>query len=248
MAPWTLRDSEAQLGERIFARPLGLNEKSFYLDAQFNRTADCIRHVFVETRADQAQYLFGEENVSRSWVALKQQFPLLGSQFEEHADGSGGVDFVVREKDLRAIGPEEIRLSSIVSFHEAEAVVDGLLNGSLELLDGPLAQLFVLRYDTNPSRSNYFHIVFRAVHSITDGISNINITRTFLDILSSSTDDFEVPNLEDRLSMAVASDDLDPGLELSPPRRRWRRAIARVLHSIQIPKLNVGYFTRGMYF
>jgi hypothetical protein len=238
MASWILRDL-AQSGDRTFARPLGLNEHAFYWDSQFDRTADCIRHAVVEARADRANDLFGTGNVSRTWASLKQHFPLLGSKFEEPAEGGGSVHFVVIEKTLRDTGPEELHFASIASFKEAEDLVDSLLDGSMECPSNPLAQLYILRRTDQP---NYFHIIFRAVHAITDGTSNINILRTFLDILSSPLDSFEVPNLVDRLAMAVSVDELHPGLQSSLSVQRWRRAIVYVLHSIRLSKSKVRPF------
>ena len=67
--PWSvLPSSHSRAKNKVYTRPLGLNETSFYFDRIFNGTADIIWQYLVQVtdRAEGAS-IFSEENIKRAW-------------------------------------------------------------------------------------------------------------------------------------------------------------------------------------
>jgi hypothetical protein len=213
---------------------MGLIELGFYWDTTFNGTADCIRHALVEIVDRSARDLFNNINVTRTWISLKQRFPLLGASTIEHLDGEG-ADFVVTESRLRTVAPDEINFSSVGSRQEAQCFALNILNTERTLSNELLGQIFILR---RTDAENQYHILLHIAHLITDGMGNTTLLRTFLDTISLPVDGY-IPDLEERLAMVPSSEDLTPETDFNVPRKRWRWAIAGVIWASHISKLTV---------
>lgn len=206
----------------IWERPLGLTELSFHWDAVFHRTADTLQHAEVQIDPARLQQTFDPSNVAKTWINLKKRYPLLGAQLEERDDNN--VFFIVSEESLNTIRPGEIFMQKISSANEAADFAERMVVGESRLSDKLLACIVVFERTDIP---NYFHLLIQVTHSITDGMSNITILKTFLDELCrNSPVEF---SLEDRLSLAIASEDLRPQQKYNIARRRWRKAIASVI-------------------
>ncbi|KAG5635532.1 hypothetical protein H0H81_010944 [Sphagnurus paluster] len=219
---------------RTYQRPLGITELGFYWDSKFDGTADTVQHGTVEILSPENQTVFSHDNITRSWIALKQQFPLLGASFEVVGDQ---VNFIISANRLEACNPEEISLQKVASQVEAERVADALVNGDRVLSDDLLARIVILfRID----QISHVHILIHVGHSITDGMANATLLRTFLDIISSSPDGI-MWDLEERLALALPSNDLVPGIMLNKARFRWHRAIGQTISAIRMSKINGGH-------
>lgn len=228
---WTLRNTAS----RLYERPLGLTEVGFYWDSKFNGTADTISYAIVDVQSFTAKNmsvrLFGIQNVTRTWVALKHQYPLLGSQVaaRQHEEE---VVFIVSEERLNVCAPEEVSFHDISSLGKVEALMDTMLNGTHLLSDELLARVFIL---TPNDQNNRVCVLLHVAHCITDGIANATLLRSFLDIVSSETSAARW-DLEERLGLAVASERLIGDINA---RQKWRYAIGRTLASIRFQKKKV---------
>ncbi|TBU50776.1 hypothetical protein BD309DRAFT_944652 [Dichomitus squalens] len=218
---WSLLGSSLTSG-KTYVRPLGLNEHTFYFDRVFNGTADILwRYLVQETDRAKGTPLFSEDNVKRAWATLKQWYPL----FAVHMDDSRGPDavqFVVSERDVSDYRPGEVNFLSAKSREEVEAYIWVLQRDKPTEDHHLISRLFVFQLDGQPGT---YEILIRVAHAVADGISGATVARTFFDVLSSPPT--PIPKLEDRLAMAVPSDELNPTRKLSPARQRWRRAIAQ---------------------
>jgi hypothetical protein len=252
MPPWTrvqgLNQTEA------FTRPLGLQESTYYWDAVCSGVSDskyiqylhpseaiddalgiALLQVTLETSASDVSSLglFSSQNVVRAWIATKKLHPLLGARVHERPDASG-VDFVVDEAHLNAVSSDEIVFETLHSDEEACALVDKVINGSRKLAREQLVRFWIISFpSTSPSSTSYQLLLYMS-HSIHDGVAQTTIVRTFFDILARpSSSDMYIPkdNLETRLMLHPAMDDLSPSRKYSLARQRWRFAIAQVIDS-----------------
>ncbi|KAI1795882.1 hypothetical protein LXA43DRAFT_989906 [Ganoderma leucocontextum] len=232
---WSLLRHSPASG-KTYARPLGLNEHSFYFDRVFNGTADIVWRYLVEDtdRAD-GPALFNESNVCRAWSTLKQWYPLLGA----HMDDSRGVDavrFVVSERNLSHHHPDEVNFLSTKSSEDVETYIWMLQRDKPTQDHHLISRLFIFKHEGQPGK---YQVLIRVAHAIGDGISGATIARTFFDVLTSPP--ALLPNLEERLAMALPADVLNPIKKLSPPQQKWRRAIARVIFLNRRGKLAGGH-------
>ncbi|KAI0721094.1 hypothetical protein C8T65DRAFT_735581 [Cerioporus squamosus] len=233
---WSVVSSSSPSSGRTYARPLGLNEASFYYDRIFNGTADIVwRYVVEETAHARDAVLFSEENVKRAWATLKQWYPLLGVRMDD-SDGMEAVKFVVSEKAVTDHQPDEVTLRTVSSPADVEALIWRLLRDEPMSDHHLISRLFVFAFEGRPRT---YEVLFRAAHSIADGISGATIARTFFDVLTSPP--AHIPPLEERLNMALPYDQLNPTNNMSLARQRWRRAIARVTFLNQRRKLAGGH-------
>ncbi|KAF8636658.1 hypothetical protein AX17_003464 [Amanita inopinata Kibby_2008] len=235
MKAWSLHCDSLGHG-RTYIRPLGLTELIFYWDGLFNGTADSVQHVTVDVVGQHASKIFAVENLKKVWVRLKFLFPLLGAHLHEESDGLN-VNFIVSEDRLAEATSEELELRQIPSDGGAEKLIDELMNGKRHLSDHLLARLFILSRADNAQR---YHILFHAAHCIVDGVANFCFMRTLLDELSSSNSQISC-DLEERLSLAVASEHLIPRWNQSRAKRRWHRAIGNVIWSLRSKRLYGGH-------
>lgn len=232
MGPWRLL-SGSHGHPRSYERTLGLNELGFYWDSAFNGTADTLQHATVEVRAGLGDKVFSVENVMRTWICMKQRFPLLGSQLLER--GKDEVVFVVAEERLSHCHTTEIGFHDVLSSAEAQEFIGDVVTGERLLSNDQVARLFIL---SPTNQTNYFYVLLHLAHCITDGMANSALLRTFLNTLCSPTNDTNW-ELEDRLSLSVASEDLYPVLDLTLAKQRWRKAIGHIVSSIRMAKVMV---------
>lgn len=199
---------------------------------EFHGTADTIQ--LAEAQTTTPTEVFSEANVRRSWISLKQQFPLLGSSSHTDDEGKTGY-FLVDEARLGSATSAEIRRREVDSIEAVEAIVQEFINGPRQLSSGIPARLYVL---TRTDQADRFHILLHATHHITDGLANATALRTLLDYLTSPPVDL-VPELEARLALVVAPESLNPSLKLSIAHQRWRQVIAFVISEIKWRKIKV---------
>ena len=228
---WTLV-GDSPSPSRIFTRPLDNNEVGFFYDATFNGVADIVEHYIVQTTREP---LFILSNVTRTWIALKRIFPLLGATTREADHETTGASFTVAEADLAAIRPGEVEILSTTSEAEVHEFVERLITGPRQLSPNLLSRVYIHSREDNPG---LHHVVFHTAHQIIDGLSLIALARTFFDILSLPPTT-HVPDLEARLALCVGSENLNPHRDLPHPRRQWRRAIGWAIHHIRDPKIQV---------
>lgn len=237
-SPWVQLVDQTGIAQNAYRRPLGLTELAFYWDHVFNGTATTIQDIHVEVTAGSEETL-SEKAVERAWARLKQTFPLIGAQLDEHPD-EVGVDFVVREENLQSVRYGELRFESAGSSDEVQAVVEHLMNGPTTLTNDKIAELWVIRRKDAPRQ---FHLLLVVAHVITDGMAGATLMRHLCQELSLPSVD-PVPALWERLQVVPALENLYPSASMSAPRRRWRQAIGRVIYNIRNAKLQVRFLDR----
>ncbi|KAF9562551.1 hypothetical protein CPC08DRAFT_687538 [Agrocybe pediades] len=218
----------------VYERPLGTTEFCFYWDGVFQGTADTLQHAQVQLGSSTYSQFSHPINFKRTWIVLKQRFPLLGAQIIERDENS--IFFSVDEERLGKTDPTEIEFRTISSNEEASELVRDLVMKQRALSNDLLARVFVLERTDKP---DYFHLIIQAAHCITDGMSNITILKTFLHQLTQPTP--PVPNLQERLALALSSEELVPQRKFSEARKRWRKAIAAVISSKNVFKRKLGH-------
>lgn len=216
---WTLASSVP----RVFTRSVDNNEIGFYHDLRFNGTANIIECVTVKT---QSKSLFDKRNVARTWIALKQLYPLLGASMHEDPV-TQDVSFHVSEPRLSIIEPKEIQFGEASSANTAVEFLDALNSGPSQVSEDLLARLYVFSRRDEP---DCFHVILHYAHLIIDGISGMTAVRMFFDILSLPPSS-RIPDLETRLSLVIGAQNLGPSARMPLVRRRWRYAIAKVIHN-----------------
>lgn len=236
MASWTLLDHSVA-PNRVYTRSMGSAELAFYWDSAFTGTADSVQQAEVQSVV--GNLLFDLENLSRTWVELKNRFPLLGSRFRIIDEGTATeiVEFVVEENRLARVDEDDISILCVSSREEAYHVADKLVNGPRQLSDSLPARLYILR---RADQGDHFHIFLHVAHPIYDGIANMTLLRNFLDILTSPSNTI-VTNLEERLQMVKALEALQPSLTLSVAKQRWKRAIGHVICSMKTATTKVSH-------
>jgi hypothetical protein len=221
-----------------YRRPLGPLELSFYWDAAFNGVAVLVNHIeFDVERTCEADILSGS-NIARSWIRMKQRFPLLGASTAE-LPSSEMVEFVVREHALLSVRPGEVTVChNFQSTKDVNRFEEELINGPTVLSNEFLARVWIGPQKDMPYR---YHVFIPVVHLITDGIGNATIAREFCQELSSLPKDTIVrdPPLQTRLQGLLPVEAFTPGAKLSAPRRRWRLAIAKTIQDIRLSRLVV---------
>lgn len=233
-----VEDASSLPGGRTFRRPLGLTEQDSYWDSVFRGTLTTINDFEV---ACEGGDVFTRENVTRAWLHLKQMFPLLGCRVEERPGPSSDaelLEFVVEEGKLDVIRADEINFLQVNSPAEVDRQCHIILNSS-DYLDASkaVARLWILRRTDIPS---YFHILFQLAHITHDGFAITTVIKAFCNaVLTPNLSQSDLTSMEDRLGMVVALEDLDPALEYSLARRRWWRAIAKVIFCNQQNRLHV---------
>ncbi|KAI0670387.1 hypothetical protein C8Q78DRAFT_1035959 [Trametes maxima] len=232
---WSVIDSASRLG-RTYSRVLGPTEERFFYDRIFNGTADIVWSYTVQgTNTVQDVAVFSEANVSRAWATLKQLHPLLGARMEVNSEDRT-VAFVVAEQALLTHQQDEVTVRTVSSVAEVEATIWHYARDAPTEDHHIMARVWVFARGDEPGT---YEVLFRAAHAISDGISGATLARTFFDILSSPPT--KIPSLEERLALVVPSNALNPTLEMSSARQRWRRAIAKVTFFNRRGKLAGGH-------
>ena len=213
-------------GKEIYERPLGLLELGFYWDGVFQRTADTLQHAELRvdsTRLD-SKYACSYTSISRAWMHLKQQFPLLGARIEER--GENAVFFVVPAESLHQCRTEEITFQNISSADEALEIMKNVAVHKNLLSNDFLARLLVLR---RTDIEHVFHVIINVSHAITDGIANTTILKTLLDEIARDDASSKHWDLRHQLAMSDSTDRLYPLAKFSKAKQRWRLAVAKVI-------------------
>ena len=217
---------------RIFTRPLNPLELGFFSDSKLNGVADLVENYLVVT-SDSS--LFHPENVSRTWVAVKQIFPLLGATIKELESQIPSALFVVSELDLSIARPNDTTLGLAESEEEVHSFVDQLISGPRQLSDELLARLYIYSRTDKPG---HFHALFHHSHLIIDGTSALTMVRTFFDILSLPPCT-AVPDLQTRLALCVGTHNLNPHKHLPKAQIRWRQAAGQIIRKNRHQNLRV---------
>lgn len=233
MAPWVLESNTASLG-RTFTRPLGTNELGFYYDACFNMTAEMVSGIIIRSLTPEGDALMEYENVSKAWVALKQFYPLLGAR-TRGAIGTDAVHLAVSEKLLAQTDTNEIIFATSRDGEDSLRVVYNFMYGPQRSFYNTPARLLIVRHSNEP---HHWYLATSVAHFITDTASATNYVRVLCDLLTFSRLP-GIPDLEKRLAMIVPAEDLNPARQQTLSRQRWRFAIAGVIYSIRINKLQV---------
>ncbi|KAJ3515915.1 hypothetical protein NLJ89_g1458 [Agrocybe chaxingu] len=232
-SPWKLQPTSTAENP-VYERLLGLTERGFYWDSIFDRTADTVHYAEIELASEQTE-LLQHGNIVQAWVDLKRQFPLLGARLEERDEDS--IFFVVDAQSLQKSRPEEVSFYDISSADEALEHVEKINVRERLLSNDLLARIFILRRTDRPDTA---HALIHGAHSITDGMANITILKTFLDRLC-RTSSQQSWNLSERLALSIPLEDLNPHLKLNVARRRWLMAMAAVIYEMRNRKLQGGH-------
>jgi hypothetical protein len=219
---------------QVYERPLGLTELCFYWDSVYERIADILQHTEIEIESSKFEEATNLSNLTKIWTKLKQQFPLLGARLDERGDGS--VFFVVTADNLNKCRPSEVTVQNISSPQQALDIVDKIITGRKhDLSNNLLARLVVLR---RTDQKNHIHMLLHVSHCITDGMANSTILTTILNHLC-GTVNAPAWDLNDRLALSTASEELGPQRKFNLARRRWRIAIASVISARRASRLMV---------
>ena len=227
---WTVTNETSS--RHTFTRPLSPYELGFFYDGKLNGVADVVENHLAVT-SDES--LFHHENVSRTWVALKQIFPLLGATTKELESETPSVLFVVSELDLNVVRPADTTFGLARSEEEVHSFVDQLISGPRQLSDELLARLYIYSRTDKPG---HFHALFHHCHHIIDSISALAMIRTFFDLLSLPPRS-AIPDLQTRLALCVGTHNLNPNKHLSSAQIRWRRAAGQIIRQNEFRNLRV---------
>ncbi|KAJ6596974.1 hypothetical protein DFH09DRAFT_107644 [Mycena vulgaris] len=219
---------------RVYTRTLGLNELGFLYDGHINRTADTLMHAVIQVSPD-APNCLAPEVLTRAWIFLKAQFPLLGATVQIH---DSLPHLVVAEERLKSTVPGEISSAWISSAEEARAAAMATINGEATLSDNLLSRIVVFGRTDDAST---YHVLINVAHLITDGIGNVSLLKEFLNVLSLDRHIMHMPDIKARLSLAVAAESLVPSRKMSIARQRWRRAAGQIISKLQDAKRTGGH-------
>jgi len=227
---WTTTDDTPS--RRVFTRPLNPLELGFFYDGRLNGVADLVENYLVVTSEES---LFRPENVSRTWVVIKQIFPLLGATARELEPPAPSVLLVVSELDLKIARPDDTTFGVAHSDEEMDLFVDQLVSGPRQLSDELLARLYIYSRADKPG---HFHALFHHSHYIIDETSALAMIRTFFDVLSLPPSS-AIPDLQARLALCVGVHSLSPNKHLSSAQTRWRRATGQIIRQNRRQRLRV---------
>jgi hypothetical protein len=235
---------------RVFARALDAIETAFYWDGEFAGTADTAERtsIVIEPVLHLASPDFDAERFRAIWIALKQRFPLLAARVEER-DGGTAPHFVVDEAHTMSIQfTEEFEYIGDADADTVQRVLDRALNSTERRFASArtLSALSVLRRIDAPAGT--YDFITHASHAIVDGMASATLARTLCELLArwpASLAD-PIPDLAARLRKVPALDALYPVPALSPARRRWRCAIASVIHARRAAALRGGHTLPGV--
>ncbi|KAG2152768.1 hypothetical protein DEU56DRAFT_907944 [Suillus clintonianus] len=235
-SPWTSLDSSP--GQRVFFRPLGTTESSFYWDSVFNSTADIVGHVHLRTTQSNDSDIHSHPNVMRSWASVKRRFPLLAAEVQEYESGSR---FILREEAVANLRPDDVTFKEVNSLHHVECFINDIMDGQRLLSSQLLARIYILR---RTDRHDHFHIVIIVAHCVTDAPSTSTVVRTFLDTLSSRIEPPYIPLGERVHTYQPLESRLSYG-DLPLVKRRWRRALGHAILTVWMSKFKGGQTLPG---
>ena len=232
---WTLHHEAPKTG-RMYTRPLGTTELGYYWHNLSNGATDIVQHATIEVTS---QSLAELPVFERTWIRLKIRYPLLGASLEEHGHDRQQINFVVNDLELGRLNSGEVELRHVSLDKEVRDFMDQLVNGKRRLSNQLLARLIIVVQDVHR-----YHIFVNACHCIIDGISIRLLIQTILEELSSPKD-HAAWKLEERLALAIASEDLLPIVKRSRPVQRWHRAMGDVIWSLRMRNLVVSFMNYG---
>ncbi|EJD06369.1 uncharacterized protein FOMMEDRAFT_165197 [Fomitiporia mediterranea MF3/22] len=234
------RTSDPASGTTAFRRPLGLTELQFYWDSIFNGTAVNTLHAVLDVDPTFEHRIFARDNLELTWTRLKQRFPLLGASVEEVPD-SDVVEFVLDEASLFSIRSGEVSIIDLLlSADHVDQLVGFLRNGQPVLSNEIIAKLWV-----GPQKDvlHRYHIFLTLPHYIYDGIGGSVLMREICQELACLSKENRVLNMSlmKRLASLLPQDALNPSYGASVPRRRWRFAVANIIHGLRQARLAGGH-------
>jgi hypothetical protein len=221
--PWTSLESTP--GQRVFRRPLGITEASFYWDSVFNSTADTVMHVHLRTTQKNDRYIDSQPNITRSWASVKRRFPLIAAEVQEH---DSGLHFILREEVITDLRPDDVTFKEVDSFHHVECFINDIMDGRRLLSSQLLARAYIL---SRTDKSDQFHVVIIIAHCVTDAASTSTVLRTFFDTLSSRIEPPYIP-LSERVHMFQPLETRLCYGNLPLVKRRWRRALGYAIFTV----------------
>jgi hypothetical protein len=226
---WTSLDSTP--GRRIFFRPLGITETTFYWSG-LNNTADTLMHIHLRTTQANDQDLYSQSNVLRSWASVKRRFPLIAAEVEEH---ELGPRFIIREETVMNCRPDDVTFMEVNSFHHAECLVKDIMDGPRRLSSRLLTRVYILR---RTDKSDHFHVLVVLAHCITDAAGTSTVLRSFLDTLSSRIEPPYIP-LDERVHTYQALENNLGSKDLQLVKRRWKRALGYAIGVARMSRFKV---------
>ncbi|KAG1794191.1 uncharacterized protein HD556DRAFT_1371530 [Suillus plorans] len=233
---WTSLDSTP--GRRIFFRPLGSSETTFYWAGVSSNTADTVMHIHLRTAQASDQVVHSQSNILRSWVSVKRRFPLIAAEVEEH---EFGPRFIIREETVMNLRPDDVTFTEVDSFHHAECFVTDIMDGPRRLSSQLLTRAYILR---RTDKSDHFHVVIMLAHCITDAAGTSTVLRTFFDTLSSQIEPPYIP-LGERMHSFKALESNLGSRDLSLVKRRWRRALGYAIDLARMSRFKGGHTLPG---
>lgn len=221
--PWTSLESTP--GQRVFRRPLGITEASFYWDSVFNSTADTVMHVHLRTAQKNDRCIDSQPNITRSWASVKRRFPLIAAEVQEH---DSGLHFILREEAITDLRPDDVTFKEVDSFHHVECFINDIMDGRRLLSSQLLARAYIL---SRTDKSDQFHVVIIIAHCVTDAASTSTVLRTFFDTLSSRIEPPYIP-LSERVHMFQPLETRLCYGNLPLVKQRWRRALGYAIFTV----------------
>ncbi|KAH7920338.1 hypothetical protein BV22DRAFT_1021395 [Leucogyrophana mollusca] len=242
MASWTQLDSNPR--RRVFSRPLGVTETTFYWDGVLNSTADTVMHIQILATQGDDVALCSAANVNRAWSSVKQRFPLIAAEVVEQEDNSGSaLQFILREENIDNLRAGDVTFGWVTSFEDAERFVTDILDGPRPLSSQLLARVYMLR---RADCHDKFHVVIIVAHCVTDMCSTSTVIRSFFHTLA-SRHEHPTQALETRLDMYRSLEHGIPYGGLSLARQRWRRALGYAIHMARISGFKGGHTLPGRF-
>ncbi|KAF9240391.1 hypothetical protein BU15DRAFT_61411 [Melanogaster broomeanus] len=183
-------------------------------------------HIHLRATRPSDADIYSRDNVRRAWLSVKRRFPLLAAEVQEE---DGGSYFVLREENVVSLREGDVTFGTVSSFHDVERFINVYHGWStstfLEIVNSRI--LCFRRTD----RPDHFHVVIVVAHCITDGSSTSTILRTFFQTLASPYDPSPL-SIEARLQMYNPLESRIRLEDVSPAKRRWRKALGHAVQTV----------------
>ncbi len=217
-----------------YSRRLGIEELGFYWNSVFYGTATTVQSFEVKV-TDQA--LLDERNVVRTWLRLKNMFPLIACKVVEGA-GADEVRFHLDDERLGKIQCSEVEVHDIESDEDVNFFTDRLISGPPLDCSKMVSRVVALRRRDRPGVCQILLVI---AHLAIDGVGNATTVRSFCNELCrpSIAPKEGLKSVEERLASLRSIEELYPTLQISPARIKWRWAIAKVIAQLRQQKLTV---------
>ncbi|KAF9234532.1 hypothetical protein BU15DRAFT_78955 [Melanogaster broomeanus] len=236
MSFWTQTSTTS--GQRVWRRPLGALETVLYWYGVFNGGTDTVMHIHLRATRPSDADIYSPDNVRRAWLSVKRRFPLLAAEVQEE---DGNSYFVLREENVVSLREGDVTFGTVSSFHDAERFISYIMDGPPPLSSKLLTRAYVLRRTDQP---DHFHVVVVVSHCITDGSSTSTILRTFFQTLASPYDPSPL-SIEARLQMYHPLESRIRLEDVSPVKRRWRKALGHAVQTVLRSRFKGGHTLPG---